>query len=134
MCRKTRGKVGITNTGAASSVERQENSIKELTGTIRKGTHSVLWDGSLNKSIEFARRGNELGVEAKVVLCLAMFRTRIPILGFKMPIIGSHFYVEASGKQYEVSYLFENEKPSVPKVLTQLGRFSVRGTKHDYGK
>ena len=124
----------ITNTDTASSVERQENSVKELAGTIRKGSYSVLWDGSLNKSVEFARRCNKLGVEAKVVPCLAVLHLRMPLLSFKIPLIVLHFYTEVLGKQYEVLYLFENEKQSVPKLLARLGRFKVVTSKPGCGR
>ena len=106
---------------------RRGNSVEELAGTIRKRPYSVLRDNCLTKSVEFARRCTAMGLEARVMLCLALFRLRIPVLGFRVPVLGPHFYTEVLGKQYEVSHDASNEKQSVPKVLVRLKRFQVRG-------
>ena len=111
------------------SVKQYENSVEELPCTIRNKPYSFLSDNSLVKSVEFAKRCNKLGVEAKVVLCLAMFQLKVPILNLRMPIIGLHFYVEALGKHYECSYFSMKEKQNLPIVLTRLGRFKVIGSK-----
>jgi len=48
-----------------------------------------------------------MGVEAKVVACLA------------------YFYAEVLGKQYEVSREPDDENHSKPKVLVKLGGFQL---------
>ena len=83
----------------------------------------LLLDNCLVKSVGFARRCTAMGLEAKVVLCLALFRLRIPVLGFKLPVLGPHFYTEVLGKQYEVSHESRNEKQSERRVLVRLARF-----------
>lgn len=102
---------------------KHENLVEELAGIIRKRPYSALWDKCLTKSVEFARRCTAMGLEARVVLCLALFRLRVPVLGFRAPVIGPHFYTEVLGKQYEVSHESMNEKQSEPKVLVRLARF-----------
>lgn len=131
---KKHGDAGIANTEIAVSVGRQENSVRALTGTVRNRTYSILCDSSLIKSVEFARRCNELGIEARVVPCLAIFQRIVPFFNLKMPIICPHFYVEALDRQYEISYFSNDEKPNVPKVLTRLGRFKVISSKSGYVK
>jgi hypothetical protein len=66
-----------------------------------------------------------MGLEARVVLCLALFHLRVPVVGVKVPILGPHFYTEVLGKQYEVSRESRNEKQSAPRVLVRLRRFQV---------
>jgi len=102
---------------------KHENSVEELAGTIRRRPYSVLWDNCLIKSVEFTRRCTAMGLEARVVLCLALFRLRVPVLGFKLPVLGPHFYTEVLGKQYEVSHEPRNEKQSERRVLVRLARF-----------
>ena len=86
-------------------------------------------DNSLVKSIEFARRCTKMGVEAKVVPCLALFYLRAPVGDFKVPIVSPHFCAEVLGKRYEVSREPKDEKHfgivynGEPKVLVRLGRF-----------
>jgi len=104
-------------------VTRRGNSVEELAGTIRKRPYSVLRDNCLTKSVEFARRCTAIGLEAKVVLCLALFRLRVPVLDFKLPVLGPHFYTEVLGKKYEVSHESRNKKESEPRVLVRLARF-----------
>jgi len=114
-------------------VTKQEESVDDLAGKIRKRPYSALRDNCLTKSVEFARRCTAMGLEAGVVLCLALFRLRIPILGFKVPVLGPHFYTEVLGKQYEVSHDASNEDQSVPKVLVRLRRFQVSCSKSSQG-
>ena len=102
---------------------KQKKSVDDLAGTIRKRPYSVLRDNCLTKSVEFARRCAAMGLEARVVLCLALFRLRVPVLGFKSPVLGPHFYTEVLGKQYEVSHEPRNEKQSERRVLVRLARF-----------
>jgi len=104
-------------------VTKQEESVDDLAGKIRRRPYSALRDNCLTKSIEFARRCTDMGLEARVVLCLALFRLRIPVLGFKMPVLGPHFYTEVLGKQYEVSCESGNKKQSESRVLARLLRF-----------
>ena len=102
---------------------KQGNSIEELAGTIRKRPYSALRGNCLTKSVEFARRCAAIGLEARVVFCLALFRLRVPVLGFKLSILGPHFYTEVLGKPYEVSHESRNKKESEPRVLVRLLRF-----------
>ena len=134
VCWKTRGRAVMTDVKIASNARGQENMSGELAGSIRNKLYSILSDNSRIKSVEFARRCNKLGIKASVVLCLAMFRLQVPFLNSKMPIIGPHFYVEALGKQYEVSYFSQTKKQNVPRVLTCLGRFKITGSKSSCGK
>jgi len=110
-------------------VTKHENSIEEMAGIIRKRPYSILRDNCLIKSVEFARRCTAMGLEARVVLCLALFRLRVPVLGFRVPVLGPHFCTEVLGKQYEVSHEPRNEKRSEPKVLVRLGKFQVLRSK-----
>ena len=114
-------------------VTRQENSAEELAGTIRKRPYSVLRDNCLTKSVEFARRCAAMGLEARVVSCLALFRLRVPVFGFKVPVLGPHFYTEVLGKQYEVSHESRNDKQSAPRVLVRLRGFQVPCSKSSQG-
>jgi len=104
-------------------VTKHENSVEELAGTVRKRPYSVLRDNCLTKSIEFARCCTAMGLEAKVVPCLALLKLRVPVVGFRVTVIGPHFYTEVLSKRYEVSHEPKNEKQSEPKVLVRLGRF-----------
>ena len=104
---------------------KQEESVDDLAGKIRKRPYSVLRDNCLTKSIEFARRCTATGLEARVVLCLALFRLRVPVLGFKLPVLGPHFYTEVLGKKYEVSREFRNEEQGKPEVLVRLRKFKA---------
>ncbi|MDD5704019.1 MAG: hypothetical protein PHU23_18455 [Dehalococcoidales bacterium] len=90
---------------------------------------SFLQNNSLVKSLKFARRCNQLNIEAEVVICLAVFELSIPVIGLKIPINGLHFYVEALNRQYEASDCAQIDKQRVPEVLIQLGKFKVLGAK-----
>jgi len=100
-----------------------KHSVEELASRIRKRPYSLVSDNCLVKSVGFARRCTKMGVEAKVVPCLALFYLRVPVVGFKVPIAGPHFYAEVLGKRYEVSRDPNGENHSEPKVLVKLGRF-----------
>lgn len=104
-------------------VTKQERPVEELAGKIRKRPYSLISDNCLTKSVEFARRCTAMGLEAKVVTCLALFKLRVPVVGFRVTVVGPHFYTEVLGKRYEVSHKPRNEKQSEPKVLVRLGRF-----------
>jgi hypothetical protein len=102
--------------------------VEELASKIRRRPYSPVTDNCLIKSTEFARRCTEIGVEAKVVACLAYSGQRIPLVGFIVPVAGFHFYAEVRGKRYEVSREPRDEKRfgihnNRPKVLARLGRF-----------
>ena len=64
-----------------------------------------------------------MGVEAKVVACLALRHRRVPLAHFRVPVVHPHFYAEVLGKRYEVSREPDDENHSEPKVLVKLGRF-----------
>jgi len=108
---------------------KQEHSVEKLASRIRKRPYSLVSDNSLVKSVGFARRCTEMGVEAKIVPCLASFYLRVPVIGVIVPIVGPHFYAEVLGKRYEVSREPNEEKRfgivynGEPKVLVKLGRF-----------
>ncbi len=101
---------------------KREDSVDDLAGKIRRRPYSIVSDNCLIKSVEFARRCTAMGLEAKVVPCLALFKLRVPIVGFRVTAIGPHFYTEVLGKRYEVSH-DKSEKRNGPKVLVRLGRF-----------
>ena len=107
----------------------QEHSIERLASRIRKRPYLLISDNCLIKSVEFAKRCTEMGVEAKVVPCLALFYLRLPVDDFKVPLVSFHFYAEVLGKRYEVSREPRDEKRfgtvynGEPKVLVRLGRF-----------
>ena len=84
-----------------------EHSVEELAGRIRKRPYSVISNNCLIKSVGIARHCTRMGVEAKVVACLA------------------YFYAEVLGKQYEVSREPDDENHSKPKVLVKLGGFQL---------
>ena len=107
-------------------VTKQERSVEELAGKIKKRPYSLVSDNCLTKSAEFARRCTAMGLEAKVVACLALSYKRVPRAHFRVPVVHPHFYAEVLGKRYEVSHASRNEKQSEPKVLVKLGRFQVR--------
>jgi len=100
-----------------------EHSVEELASRIRKRPYSVISDNCLIKSVGFARRCTKMGVEAKVVACLAFSYRRVPVVDFKVPIAGPHFYAEVLGKRYEVSREPNGEQQGEPKVLVRLGGF-----------
>ena len=108
---------------------KQEHSVEKLASRIRKRPYSLVSDNSLVKSIGFAKRCTEMGVEAKVAPCLALFHLRVPVIGISVPIVGPHFYAEVLGKRYEVSREPKDEKcfgiayNDEPKVLVRLGGF-----------
>ena len=108
---------------------KQKHSVEKLADRIRKRPYSLVSDNCLIKSVEFARRCTKMGVEAKVVPCLALSHKRVPLAHFWVPVVHPHFYTEVLGKRYEVSRgpevetrfgtVYNNE----PKVLVRLGRF-----------
>mgnify|MGYP001044246097 CR=1 FL=1 len=106
-----------------------KHSVEKLASRIRKRPYSFISDNCLIKSVEFARRCAEMGIEVKVVPCLTLFYLRLPVVDFRVPIVGPHFYTEVLGKRYEVSREPEVEERSrivyndEPKVLVRLGRF-----------
>jgi hypothetical protein len=106
-----------------------KHSVEKLAARIRKRPYSVISDNCLIKSVEFARRCTRMGVEAKVVPCLALFYLRVPVVDFRVPIVGPHFYTEVLDRRYEVSREPKDERRSgtvydcEPKVLVKLGRF-----------
>jgi len=110
-------------------VAKQKHSVEKLADRIRKRPYSLVSDNCLIKSVEFARRCTKMGVEAKVVPCLALSHKRVPLAHFWVPVVHPHFYAEVLGKRYEVSRepevetrfgtVYNNE----PKVLVTLGRF-----------
>ncbi len=108
---------------------KRENPVEKLVDRIRKRPYSFISDNCPIKSAEFARRCTEMGVEAKVAPCLALFYLRVPVVDFRVPIVGPHFYTEVLGKRYEVSREPNDEKGfgivynGEPKVLVRLGRF-----------
>ena len=97
--------------------------VEELASRIRKRPYSVISNNCLIKSVVFARRCTKMGVEAKVVACLALSHKRVPLAHFRVPVVRPHFYAEVLGKRYEVSREPNGEKYSEPKVLVRLGRF-----------
>ena len=64
-----------------------------------------------------------MGVEAKVVPCLALRHRRVPLAHFRVPVVSPHFYAEVLGKRYEVSYEPDGEEYDEPKVLVRFGGF-----------
>jgi len=100
---------------------QQKHPGKESSDNIGKKHYPVISDSSLIKSVEFARRCTEMGLEAKIVLCMALFKIRVPVTGFKITIIGPHFYTEILGKLHEAE--IKNEEQNEPRVLIKLGRF-----------
>ena len=106
-----------------------KHSVEELASRIRKRPYSFISDNCLIKSVGFARRCTEMGVEAKVVACLALFHLCVPVAHFRVPIVGPHFYAEVLGKRYEVSREPEVEERSrivyndEPMVLVRLVKF-----------
>jgi hypothetical protein len=117
--------------GKGSNLEsKREGSvdIEELANKIRRRPYSPITDNCLVKSTEFAKRCTEIGVEAKVVVCVAYSGQRIPLLGFIVPVVGLHFYAEVRGRRCEVSREPRDEKRfgihnNRPKVLARLGKF-----------
>ena len=106
-----------------------KHSVEKLADRIRKRPYSFISDNCLIKSAEFARRCTKMGVEAKVVACLALSHKRVPLAHFRVSVVHPHFYAEVLGKRYEVSREPEDEKRfgitynDEPKVLVRLGRF-----------
>ena len=103
----------------------QEHTVGDLANKIRRRPYSALQHNCLTKSVEFAGRCADMGLEAKVVLCLAIFHLKVPVLGFRVPFLGPHCYAEVLGRQYEVSHESKNEKQSGPRVLARLKRFQM---------
>ena len=108
---------------------KQQRPVEELAGKIGKRPYSLISDNCFTKSVEFARRCTEMGVEAKVVPCLALYYLHAPQVHFRMPIVSLYFYTEVLGKRYEVSGKPNDEKgfriagDGEPKVLARLRRF-----------
>jgi hypothetical protein len=110
-------------------VTKQERPVEELADKIGKRRYSLISDNCFTKSVEFARRCTAMGLEAKVVSCLALFKLGVPVVGFRVTVVGPHFYTEVLGKRHEVSGKPNDEKgfriagDGEPKVLAKLGRF-----------
>ena len=108
---------------------KQEHSVEKLASRIRKRPYSLISDNCLVKSVGFARRCTKMGVEARVVPCLALSHKHAPLAHFRVLVVGPHFYAEVLGKRYEVSREPNDEKGfgivynGEPKVLVRLGRF-----------
>jgi hypothetical protein len=77
---------------------KQEHSVEKLADRTKETPYSFISNNCLIKSVEFARRCTEMGVEAKVVPCLALFYLHVPQVHFRMPIVSLHFYTEVLGK------------------------------------
>jgi hypothetical protein len=88
----------------------QEHSVERLASRIRKRPYSIISDNCLIKSVGFARHCTKMGVEAKVVTCLALSHKRVPLAHFWVPVVHPHFYAEVLGKRYEVSREPRDEK------------------------
>ena len=110
-------------------VVKQKYLVEELASRIRKRPYSLISDNCLIKSVEFARCCAKMGVEARVVPCLAVFYLHLPTGNSKVPLVSLHFYAEVLDKRYEVSHELNDEKGfgvvynGEPKVLVRLGRF-----------
>jgi len=100
-----------------------EHSVEKLADRIRKRPYSLISDNCLIKSVGFTRRCTDMGVEAKVVACLAFSHKHVPLAHFSVPVVHPHFYAEVLGKRYEVSREPNGEKHGEPKVLVRLGGF-----------
>ena len=113
---------------------KQAEPVDDLAATIRRRPYFVLRDNCLTKSVEFARRCSDMGLEAKVVVCLALSHKRVPLTHLMVPVVHPHFYAEVLGRQYEVSHESGGEKQSEPRVLVRLRRFQLPFSKSSQGK
>ena len=87
----------------------------------------LLQNSSLVKSLELARRCSQLGIKARVVICLAVFELPIPNSDLKVPIDGLYFYVETLNSQREISGWSPTGMQRMPKELVRLGKFKMLG-------
>jgi len=62
---------------------KQERPEKELPGNIGKRHYPIISDNSLTRCVGFARRCTAMGLEAKVVPCLAWFKIQVPATSFR---------------------------------------------------
>jgi len=88
---------------------------------------------SLVESLKVARHCSQLGIEARVVICLAIFELPIPDSDLKVPINGLYFYVETLNSQQEISGWSPTGMQRMPKELVQLGKFKMPGLKTGSG-
>jgi len=93
----------------------------------------LLQNSSLVKSLELARRCNQLGIKARVVICLAIFELPVPIIDLKIPVNGRYFYVEALNTQYEISGWSQTGRQRLPEALVRLGKSKMLGPKTGSG-
>jgi hypothetical protein len=90
-------------------------------------------NNSLVESLKLARRCNRLGIEARVVVCLAIFELTVPMFDLKMPVDGLYFYVEAQNTQHGISNWSQTGTQRLPEALVRLGEFQMPGSKTGSG-
>ncbi|MGD0856477.1 MAG: hypothetical protein ABSA18_11805 [Dehalococcoidia bacterium] len=88
---------------------------------------------SLVESLKLARHCNQLGIEARVVVCLTIFELPVPIIDLKIPVDGLYFYVEALNTQYGISGWSQTGMQRLPEELVRLGKFKMLGSKTGSG-
>lgn len=108
---------------------KKEDLTDNSDGNIKIDSNSLMRNNYLIKSVRFARNCMDMGLEAKVVLCIALLHWGSPVLGLRVPFLGPHFYTEVLGKQYEVLREFNDEKQSEIKVLVRLKKFRISCSK-----
>jgi hypothetical protein len=90
-------------------------------------------NNSLVESLKLARHCNQLGIEARVVVCLSIFELPVPIIDLKIPVNGLYFYVEALNTQYRISGWSQTGRQRLPEALVRLGKFKILGSKTGSG-
>jgi hypothetical protein len=70
-----------------------------------------------------------MGIEARVVICLAIFELPIPNSDLKVPVDGLYFYVETPNAQYEISHLSQTGRQYRPEALIRIGKIKMPGSR-----
>jgi len=70
-----------------------------------------------------------MGIESKLVMCLATYEPRLPIVHLKIPVNGLYFYVEALNREYKFWDCCQSDKQRMPKVIFTIWKFKMIGSK-----
>ncbi len=95
----------------------------KIAGPIKNRFKALVLENSLVGSIRFSKSCKVMGLEPSVILCIAEYDPRLPVVGLKARLVYPHFYTEVLGKRYEVSDKLEGPSPRRPRVLVILATF-----------
>lgn len=70
-----------------------------------------------------------MGIESKLVMCLATYEPHLPIIRLKIPVNGLYFYVEVLNRGYEFWDCCEPNKQRMPRAIFTIRKFKMSSSK-----